>query len=961
MSIMIHTYRFATELEEPLKEIHHEHKDLIFIVPSKEDKNLLLEILSIEGLAHDFPAIWRWGDLYGGLADILRRLGIRPPIKRQLDPPDHWLVVRHLVQNTLRTSKDLTDAIPAIRQPGFIETIGKQLHELIGEDVPQEDLAMALSCKNHKRICTCDDKCPNSINPTGFLCNIYGKYFSYLDENDLADSAQIPLLSKNLLLEFEQLRRHLKNYAFVLVGFMSFMKSQHELLRVLDEIGVAIDIYKPDPAMGQSFYDVEQQFAESATICKISKQDKSANLHLIACGDSRQELETLARNIWFAVEKGCFSFSDMAIEIPASYRKITEEVLDVYRIPWTFNSGTLLSETLCWDLLMRLKKLKDENWPFSFVFRFFFSPFLGFNLSDELLELLNEEMPSGIKEWRDFLRRNDMKDLLNIIEACDSFFNDIKEGINAEKLFEKLFELLSDIIKVQEKVQDLITDPKYDETLFETAKFLEAIERKALFLKESLPSLGSAQRDLLSESEAWEFLYRFAEETRLLPPKKQLNSITLYIDNSPVLATHSLYTIVNATTEKWPGKIIEPPLLNDEARMMIHENTGLAGVHLPLRHERRQQLEALFRRHLCSGTDATWITCSVIDTQGKPRKLSSFLEGALKDGLCKVTGKTERPLSKLLPKGETYLRESEVPQDKLSRRRRKPVVKVKPKFKGYLSDIDTWTQCPALYAYKSILNLYQPRDAGFDPQRCGILFHQLWQKAWNKRLTCKDSSLATCIEKLWEQTVKSVYPSLLNNKKLFRHNKRLYAQAKRLALIQEGIKSNLGNFSISQYWEVELPTMHVDAVSFVGRADRIDCLNEKGQILWDYKTGGSHNYESSLQLAAYASAFMKNDIEIIGALYLCHGNSMCIGHVSKEYKDFIKALVPEDFPENFKIKREKLEDIAKRAEEALTKWAEDLMSGSFEPHYDPKTCQECQYKTFCRKSEIGGEERQDNE
>ncbi|MGB4146406.1 MAG: PD-(D/E)XK nuclease family protein, partial [Acetomicrobium sp.] len=49
---------------------------------------------------------------------------------------------------------------------------------------------------------------------------------------------------------------------------------------------------------------------------------------------------------------------------------------------------------------------------------------------------------------------------------------------------------------------------------------------------------------------------------------------------------------------------------------------------------------------------------------------------------------------------------------------------------------------------------------------------------------------------------------------------------------------------------MELPTVLVDAVSFVGRADRIDCLNEKGQILWDYKTGGSHNYESSLQLAA---------------------------------------------------------------------------------------------------------------
>ena len=326
------------------------------------------------------------------------------------------------------------------------------------------------------------------------------------------------------------------------------------------------------------------------------------------------------------------------------------------------------------------------------------------------------------------------------------------------KVFEKLFKLLSDIIKVQEKVQDLITDPKYDETLFETAKFLEAIERKALFLKESLPSLGSAQRDLLSESEAWEFLYRFAEETRLLPPKKQLNSITLYIDNSPVLATHSLYTIVNATTEKWPGKIIEPPLLNDEARMMIHENTGLAGVHLPLRHERRQQLEALFRRHLCTGMDATWITYSTIDAQGKPRKLSSFLEGALKDGLCEVTGKTERPLSKLMPKGERYLRESEVPQDKLSRRRRKPVVKVKPKFKGYLSDIDAWAQCPALYAYKSILNLYQPKEAGFEPAALWHTVSSAMAKAWSKRLTYKDSSLEACIEEVWEQTVKSVYP-----------------------------------------------------------------------------------------------------------------------------------------------------------------------------------------------------------
>lgn len=86
LAITIHTYRLAHQLERPLNEIYEARKNLIFIVPSREDKNLLLEMLSLKGFRFNLPQIWQWGDLYSGLSDILRRSGFETVVKRQLDP-----------------------------------------------------------------------------------------------------------------------------------------------------------------------------------------------------------------------------------------------------------------------------------------------------------------------------------------------------------------------------------------------------------------------------------------------------------------------------------------------------------------------------------------------------------------------------------------------------------------------------------------------------------------------------------------------------------------------------------------------------------------------------------------------------------------------------------------------------------------------------------------------------------
>lgn len=953
LAITIHTYRLAKQLERPLKEIYEARKNLIFIVPSREDKNLLLEMLSLKGFRFNLPQIWQWGDLYSGLSDILRRSGFETVVKRQLDPPDHWLVVRHLVHDILASSKELKEKIPAVGQPAFIETIGRQLHELIGEDTLPEDLSTTLNCKS------CTDDCPHLTEPTGLLCHIYKKYLNYLNENDLADSAQIPILARKLL-DTESLARQLKDRPFVLVGFMSFMRAQREFIDTLDDIGASIDIFKPDSTMGDKFYDAEQQFAEKAFIGKVS-EDRPAKIRLFTCGDPRQELETLARNLWFKVEEGVLTFKDIAIEIPSSYKNIAEDVLNAYRIPWKSGSGKYLNETMCWDLVKRLKIAKDENWPFLATIGLLSNPLFGFDLPKEFLEFLKERIPSGAKEWTDILCKSGATELTRIIKKWDSFFDHIKRGSNVESLFQRLLKLLDDELEIRKRAGACVTDPSLDESLYEVSKFLEALEKKALSLAESLPELGPAQKDMLSEAEGWEYLNRFAEETRILPPKRKRESVTIYFDSSPVLATHKLYVVINATSQQWPGKITDPPLLNDEARRMIHENANLAGIHLPLRHERRQQKEALFRRHLYASTEETWLTFSAIDAQGRPNKLSPFLEmDGEKEDLYIIVEETRRPLSKLLPEGERFLREAEVPKDKLSRPRRKPIPSVKPKDEGYLSDIDTWVQCPALYAYRSILKLFQPKEAGLDAQKCGNMLHLLWSKAWKMRSSEKGLSLEACVEQLWEEVVESTYPLLNHIRKLHRHRERLRLQVLRLARIQEEIYLKLRTAFASTEWERQLPPFTINDVSFRGRADRIDHLKEIGQILWDYKTAGSKNYENSLQLASYALALSKADQKTGGAFYLCHSDSMCLGHISKEHKGLDKRLVPEGYSDNIKIKREKLEDIAKRAEEQLISWARDLTSGSFEPHYDRKTCKDCQYKVLCRKSEIEGGEWLEN-
>lgn len=77
------------------------------------------------------PKVWIWDDLYRALAEAL---GVKPRV--QIDPPDHWLLVRHIVR---RLRDRCAGALPAgTVSPRFLELAGQSIRELLREGVPRE-------------------------------------------------------------------------------------------------------------------------------------------------------------------------------------------------------------------------------------------------------------------------------------------------------------------------------------------------------------------------------------------------------------------------------------------------------------------------------------------------------------------------------------------------------------------------------------------------------------------------------------------------------------------------------------------------------------------------------------------------------------------------------------------------------------------------------------------------------
>jgi len=125
----------------------------VFLVPSTGDRELLRDIILDQvSFGPGEPSILRWEDLY---REVLRELDIPPEARRrQVDPPDHWLIIRYILEEFKAGAKEI-DLPPGALRRGFVWTLGENLRELLREELTPEALAASLGCSSCEPGGTC--------------------------------------------------------------------------------------------------------------------------------------------------------------------------------------------------------------------------------------------------------------------------------------------------------------------------------------------------------------------------------------------------------------------------------------------------------------------------------------------------------------------------------------------------------------------------------------------------------------------------------------------------------------------------------------------------------------------------------------------------------------------------------------------------------------------------------------
>jgi len=185
MPVRIVEYQFARELTPLLKEASAESRNRqYFVVPGTGDRRWLRDVLvGEETFGGGEPPILRWEELYREAA--IRMNPADWSLRRQIDPPDHWLIVRHVLESVLEDNPRTENLPPAIGKPGFISMLGTTLRELLREEVLPEHVAASVGCDG----CESGESCPADDTPDRLLCRLYHRYSAYLEREGLFDSA----------------------------------------------------------------------------------------------------------------------------------------------------------------------------------------------------------------------------------------------------------------------------------------------------------------------------------------------------------------------------------------------------------------------------------------------------------------------------------------------------------------------------------------------------------------------------------------------------------------------------------------------------------------------------------------------------------------------------------------------------------------------------------------------------
>jgi hypothetical protein len=952
--------------------------------------------------------LWNWEDLFNDLCAFLD-----VPRLRQIDPPDHRLILSTVVAELLeenRGGSGLLELWPGLARPGFLDILSDDIRELINEAVSVEQLSVT----------ALDDKPTSKVLPW-----LYERYLLYLRNNRLLDSAQIPLKALELLESGGETAEDWgRDKLFVFVGFMSFTHGQLALLQKLEQIAhEELVVLKPATEL-ENFQDATRQFQSQnpthtwedappltpGVVVSLSVSEHSLEPELVA--------RTLA--LWQAgtgvlgeKEKKDLTpfpgFGAVGISTPAHRMAALEAALRRYRIPYFLARGRSIARTLLGTTLTSLWATWVQGLPPYDTALLLAQPCLGgpgFSIDDAV-----RAGPRGLQEWEVYLKQatkktatreetQNAKRALKAFKSLTKFCLTLEKGASPSGLLGALHAFLTvPGLWVDALVRLPESSPDLDGSLRELAASVEEVEDKHLALRELQPDLGPAGKIVLKGKGAADFLRSWCEDTLVQPSPSLGGAVVLYDGPPPILASHPVWVMTDVTQKDWPGLIRSSPLLDVPER----EAMVTVSAYLPSIHDKHMQKEALFRRLLQTGDVLTVTSRSTADEEGRPANATSFMESFFTD--MKLWQQFEAPtvgISGLTPgSGEPYFPAIEVAGGEKTER-------VMPVAQGTRRDAETLRvpvsglydllDCPLRYWLKRNARLKERDTRLFSEATAGLLTHKIWEAVWRNRQETGEP-LPLLVAEEWRRALSlgahgvlgglgvhephgphgtdySAFEVLLKDRRLERHRKNMEFYLQRLSRTQQAILDRLAACGLthrSVAAETELTPYRVEGVTFTGRCDRVETFDDGSVVIVDYKWGRSASYEKGLANLDSRRHFAPREGVLQHESFKCglqlsayalmyaagRPESRVAGVGFLGHKDgglagtFATPVAGCYLPD-----KKTSASLKAREEEALAAMgvaAALLKSQRYEPCYVAESCRYCDVKGVCRKGELRGD------
>ena len=960
MGIDIVTYFNIKEMKDLLRNFYTENgQDAVFIVPSGLDTEELTDLICGEtAYFGDRPQVMTVGGLNSELAETA---GVR---RRVIDPPDHNLILKYLMELYLREAESLGTELPkGTSYSGFVALLGENIKDLLNEEITPEQMQAAVF----------GDGEPPAGFPETLLLELYQKYTDYLDSYNLADAAQLPTLARALLND-ERCAAYVKSKKILFAGFLTFTGAQLRLVRALAEL-TDLTMLQPETGL-KKFHDGTVQLLNFPKELKNKIKSAESKWELptvLFCASSPHlEFEALAREtaLW-AGGSGRLQklgrlgdYGEIAVVVPPHRLELMKYALGRYNIPFNEQVRGTVGDTLLGDLPMDIWNV----WKFRFD-----TYYTKLLLANPLLTMAGPGgkftadgvFPDSFASWTAALPKQAADTLRNVKNFCMK----LEEGGAPLAILKTWLDFIE-----QSRCAELCASaagdlPSLDQTVKDISYAVYELKKKIKRLEDTAADMGPAASVNLRGADAAAFISDWSRTATLPIQLPQSRSVTVYAGTPPILCSHRFIIMTDVDYNSWPGTLRESLLFRNANKVMFNETEkeraktmqadgyDAGSAHLPELSEEREQKEALFRRLTAAASDGVIIARSSSDMKKDPVGESVFTANMTADGRWPVAASVDYPSDCAMPDGSSpWFPEAEIPcvSSSMGTPHAVPVGKeikdaddvqaVVP-----ISALDTWKSCPYLYWCTSKLRLSEPRETLWNNMDAGTLFHKIWEECMTRKAAGEKFSILSFALDGWERFKKENYPALAEDKRLARFEKELKDQALRMADIQDTIEKKAeaaGRTAVAV--ETALGDYEANGVIFHAKADRIDYYGNEAVVL-DYKLGSAANHLKELQVPAYCRILSElTGTEIKGFGWLGHRDGELRGFFSGRYAE-IYACPESNAGKNQADPVPRIQEAA----DAMKAMAEDIKTGVYLPHYDAKDvrCRNCAFFVLCRKRE----------